>query len=260
MSTTPLQTKQKVRNVEAAAAFVPTEHDLQNQQDRSHTYETFDVNPVCAGIAGGASTGTAGDENVMSLGRNIFEYHILGTQTITAPSLGSAGLDVSLDQTNNDGVEISQGITARGRHAFVVGTDNAFFLRVKFKIADVSGTDDCAVGFRKAEAYQAAIDNYDEMAALNVISGDISIETILNGGATTTTDTTDDWADGETHELRVDVSAAGVVTYQIDGAAPTTTAAFTFDDAEVVVPFFYFLHASDVAGAVELIEWECGMA
>ena len=50
---------------------------------------------------------------------------------------------------------------------------------MKFAIADVSDTDDCAFGFRKVEAYQANIDDYDEMAALNVISGDIKIETIL---------------------------------------------------------------------------------
>lgn len=247
------------KGAESARAFVPTSRATQNRVDRIHTYETFDVNPVSAGVAGGASTGTTGDENVMHLGTNVLEYHILGTQTITAPSLGSNGLDVSLDQTDDDGVEITHGITARSRHAFTIGTDGPFYFRVKLAIADVSGTDDCLVGFRKTEAYQAAVDDYTDMAALNVISGDINIETILNNAATTTTDTTDNWADGETHTLKVRVSAAGVVTYEIDGAAPTTTAAFTFDDGDVVVPFFYFLHDTDVAGAVELIEWEVGV-
>jgi hypothetical protein len=154
-------------------------------------------------------------------------------------------------------VEISQGITATSRSAFTVGTHDAF-IRVKLNVADVSGSDDCAVGFRKAEAYQAAIDNYDEMAALNLISGTINIETILNNGATTTTSTTDTVADGVDVELEVRVDNGGVVSYVIDGAAPTTTAAFTFDDGEVIVPFLYFLHATDVAGVVLLKEWECG--
>ena len=131
-------------------------------------------------------------------------------------------------------------------------------MKVKLNIADVSGTDDCAVGFRKAEAYQANIDNYDEMAALNVISGAIKIETILNDAATTTTDTTDTVADGTDVTLEVRVDENGAVTYKIDNADPTVTAAFSFDDGEVVVPFLYFLHASDVAGAVNLISWECG--
>ena len=40
------------------------------------------------------------------------------------------------------------------------------------------------------------------------------------------------------------VSKAGAVTYQIDGAAPSTTAAFSFDAGEVVTPFLSFLQAS----------------
>ena len=230
----------------------------QYDYDRGHTVERFNDNPVSAKIGGGAATGIGGDENALLTAENAFEYHILGTQTILAPKKTASGLDINMDQTDDDGIELSQGILAGSKHALTVGTSGAFFFRVKFKIADVSGTDDCAIGFRKAEAYPANIDDYDEMAALNVISGDIKIETILNGGATATTDTTDNWADAAEHTLEVKVSAAGVVTYEIDGAAPTATAAFTFDDTEVVVPFFYFLNASDIAGAVEITEWECG--
>lgn len=229
------------------------------QSDSEYTFETFNIDPATSGKAGGAATGTAGDENVMIFPNSGFEYHILGTQTIVAPSITATGLNINMDQTDNDGVEVSQGILSNSKHAFTVGTSPAFFLRVKFSIADVSGTDDCAIGFRKAEAYQAAIDNYDEMAALNVISGNITIETILNNGTTTSTDTTANWADTETHTLTVLVSDTGVVRYEIDGSTPSTTAAFTFDSNEVVVPFFYFLNASDVAGAVVIQEWECGL-
>lgn len=218
----------------------------------------FEGIPVTQLIGGGAATGTGGDENAMIIDGEAFEYHILGTQTIVSPVSHADGLNIGMDQTDNDGVEVSQGITNGSKSAFTVGTSAAFYAKCSFSIADVSGTDDCAFGFRKAEAYQAAIDNYDEMACLNVISGNITIETILNNGATSSTDTTDDWADGEEHTLEVYVSAAGVVTFKIDGAAPTTTATFTFDDAEVVIPFFYFLHASDVAGAVVLTKWEVG--
>jgi hypothetical protein len=115
------------------------------------------------------------------------------------------------------------------------------------------------VGFRKAAAYTANIDDYTDFAVLNVISGDIYIETADDNAATTSTDTTDNWADGASKTLEVYVSAAGVVTYKIDGVAPTTTAAFTFDNGDTVVPFFYFLHAADVAGSVLLESWECGL-
>lgn len=228
------------------------------REDDNYVHEFFNANPVCVKKLGaGASTGAAGDENLCMLNDSIFEYHILGTQTIVAPSLGSGGLDVSLDATANDGAEFCLRINAANKGVFTVGGP-AFFAKMRFAIADVSDTDDCAFGFRKVEAYQANIDDYDEMACLNVISGDINIETILNNAATSTTDTTDNWADTETHTLEVYVSAVGVVTYKIDGRLPTTTAAFTFDDGEVVVPFFFFLHAAASTAGIVLKEFECG--
>ncbi len=226
---------------------------------RGYMYYDFKDQPVTSKRAGGAATGTAGDQNV-AMGRGVsFEYVVKGTQTILAPVKTATGWDISQDQTDNDGVEYTAGILARGDQVFTCGTDGAFSFSLKFKIADVSGTDDCAVGFRKAEAYQANIDDYDEMACLNVILGDIKIETILNNAATTTTDTTANWADGETHTLKVLVSAARAVTYLIDGSAPSTTAAYTFDSGEVVVPFFFFLQATTTPGVVELIEWISGL-
>ena len=210
-------------------------------------------------LGAGAATGTAGDRNIMMTRAALYEYHIKGTQTILGPVKTAVGLDISLDQTDNDGVEYTHGILARGQTAYTLGTDGAVTFRVKMKIADVSGTDDLLVGFRKAEAYQASVDDYDEMAALNVILGDIKIETILNNAATTTTDTTNDWADAATKTLTVKIAAARTVTYQIDGAAPLVTAAFTFDSGEVVVPFLFFLQATTSPGIVELIEWECGL-
>lgn len=231
--------------------------------NEKYQYFNFSTAPGCSLKAGGAAAGAAGDENIMMFPEGYLEYHIMGTQTILLPVLtsisdGVSGLDIGMDQTDNDGVEICAGILSSNRNAFKVGTSAAFFCRTRFSIADVSGTDDCAFGFRKAEAYQANVDDYADMAVLNVISGDIKIETIVGSAATTTTDTTDNWADTETHELKILVSAAGVVTYLIDGVAPTTTAAFTLTTDLFVVPFLNFLNASDLAGAVPLLEWECG--
>ena len=119
-----------------------------------------------------------------------------------------------------------------------------------------------AFGFRKVEAFQAAIDNYDEMACMNVISGDIKTETIINNATTVTTDLTapssGDWADGAIHTLEVKVSSAGAVTYTLDDTAPTGAVAYSFDDGEVVTPFFYYLNDSNVAGAVVLRQLKHG--
>lgn len=203
-------------------------------------------------------TGSTGDVNVMITERNKFEYHIKGTQTILAPVFSASGLNIAMDQTNNDGVELTNGITSRGKQTFTVGTDPGFYFTATLTIADVSGTDDLAVGFRKAEAYQANVDDCDEAAFLNVISGAIKIETILNNAATTTTDTTQTVADAGTVTLTVKVSSSGQVTYEINGAAPTVTANYTFDNGEVVVPFLYFLNDSDLCDTLYLTKWEVG--
>ena len=141
----------KIRQKWRAPSYKALNKSAQNIEDRLHTYETFTNDPATSLKAGGASAGAGGDENIMQFDQNSFEYHILGTQTILAPSLTTVGLNIGMDQTDDDGVEISQGILSKNKHAYTIGTDGPFFIRVKFKIADVSGTDDCAVGFRKAE-------------------------------------------------------------------------------------------------------------
>lgn len=226
--------------------------------DNRFIQETFKVNPVTSKVGGGAAGGTATNVNAMSLGRNMFEYYIIGTQTILAPTLTTGGLLAGLDDANGDGVEYTNGITAGSPVAFKVGTDACYF-KMTFSVADVSGAAECAVGFRTAEAYQAAIDDYNNMAVLNMQGGAIKIETIDDNAETTTTDTTDTWADGATHTLEVRVSASRAVTYLIDGAPPTTTKAHSIDLDDIIVPFFHVKNGFDTAGDIIIKSWEVGL-
>jgi hypothetical protein len=227
---------------------------------KRYCLEEFKVQPVCQVINATTAnpSGTADTANTAQFGTNVFEYVAKGTQTIIGlGSLSTTGCSVAGDQTDDDGREIAfaGGITSRALRAYTVGS--AFYARLKFSIATVAGTDDCAFGFRKAEAYQTNLDDYDEMAVLNVISGDIKIETILNAGDTATTDTTENWADTEAHELRVNVAADGAVTFAVDGNAPSVVASFSFDAGEVIIPFMFFLQANaSQTGALNLIEFE----
>lgn len=194
------------------------------------------------------ATGTAGEINFVSCPGTFpltAMHYPKGTQTLTVPLLSSAGkgLDISQDQTDNDGVEYVFGEQdTYGAHTFTVGTHNAF-IKIRFEIEAVLGTDDCLVGFRKNEAAQANVDDYDEMAAINVINGDIKVETILNAAATTTTDSTQNWVAGATHTLEVQLIGRQV-RYLLDDVNLTGIPAFNFDNAEVVVPFFFFLQAN----------------
>jgi len=229
-------------------------------------FTEFEQQPVCCkSVGAGAATGTAGDVNLMLvpsyglLPAAGFEYTIIGTQTILAPSIAAGGLDIGMDQTNNDGVMLTHGVTARNPMAFVVGTDGGCYLKARFTVADVSGADPLYIGFRKIEAHQADYNDFDEFVGIGLnTDGSFKIETILNGAATVTTDTTQDATDATEFSLGVYVSDAGVVTFQINGAAPTVTKAFTFDSGEVIAPYCLFVHGSDVAGTVLLSQWDCG--
>jgi hypothetical protein len=208
----------------------------------------------------GAPSNGAGDENLALIEGQMLRYHCIGgTATDPVGSLGTVGFDMDRGTpTNNEGLELSADISALNTKEFTVGQTECSF-RAEITIADVSGTDDFLVGFRKKEAYQAAVDDYDEMAAFNIgagAAGRVNTETILNNAATTTTDTTlTDWADTETHTLEVRVDLDGNVTYLYDDAEPTTVAAFAFDADEVIIPFIHHLEAADLSGGVDISKW-----
>ena len=201
-----------------------------------------------------AIDGTAGDTTLHQYadGLSLTLYPIVA-QTIDKPAAATTGMDYGYEQDDDDGIEwrLSDN-TCKGREGidrFTVGKQ-AFSAELEMSIEDVSGTDDCAFGFVKVEAHTVNAAARDEAATLNVISGTITIETELNAGGQTVTSTTDAWADTEVHSLKVMVDTAGAVTYEIDGAAPTVTAAFSFDAGEVVTPAFLLIQASDLSGAV----------
>lgn len=184
-----------------------------------------------------------------------FELRTIGAKTIKSPVWTSTGLDVSLDLTDDEGAELTNGIASVCKGAWTVGQQK-LIAKASVTVADVSGTDDCAFGWRKAEAYQAAIDNYDEMACLNIISGDIKAETIINNAATSTSSALSTLSDGGTVELKLIVNIDGSVEFYIDDVKKSVT--FSFDSGEVIVPFFYYLHATTSPGLIKLSNWVVG--
>lgn len=254
---------------------------IQDAHERFVHCEFKDIPIVRASaVAQGEPTGTAGDVNTVVVGPSVFQYHSIVGQTILCPTKTTLGLNISQDLVDNDGLEYTLGnefpadtlisnVAGATKGTFTVGTDAPFYFSLKLYITDVSGTDDCLMGFRKAEAYNATVDDYDEMAAFNIISGDIKIETILNNAATVTTDTTDNWTDATAKTLTVLVDSDGSITndgtvgkcyFFIDGLRPSAeaTTRMKFDSGEIVIPFFHMLHAADVAEATTFQIWESG--
>lgn len=230
--------------------------------DNQYAFENFAQNPATSLKGGGATSGTTGAVNNLTTSNTNLEYAILGAgQTITAPviadvSAGLSSLNCELDPVNNEGLEICSGILANNINAFMVGSSEAFFFRMRLKLGVVGNTDDCAIGFRKAEAYQANLDDYADMAVVNVISGDIKTETIVGGAATVTTDTTDNWSDSDVKDVQVQVAKNGTVSYSINGQEPTVTTEYSFTEGLTVVPFFYFLHANALAVVTSVINFD----
>jgi hypothetical protein len=240
-------------------------------EDFENNYEATE-DPAAIQADGTVASGTAAEVNILHLKSGNLQYSALGTQTITVPVMitdavnSLVALNIGMDQTDDDGVNIwsHYGPGASGR-PFVIGSDAAFYALWKWSVQDVSGTDDLHFGFRRAEIPNAAFDNYLDAAGFHVSGTTVNLETILNNAGTTTTDTTDAVADAaRTYTFKVLVSAAGVVTYQHDIAsegtlaAPTSVAAFTFDDGDPVIPFIFFLNSADVAGEVAIYKWEVG--
>lgn len=228
--------------------------------DQKYWYDTFQVNPVTSKVGGGAATGASGDNNVLYTLFGAYEWNVIGTQTILAPSLDTFGLNLVQDLTVADGIELCLGQTALCPMAFTIGSDAAFFMQCVFKSEDASGTNPLIIGFRKAQAFNGTLANYTDFAVIG-ISGILNpntvlISTQLNTGGVVTTNTTDTVADGEVVQFKVKVSATGVVTYEINYAAPTVVAAFTFDSGDVVIPFIRFQQGADITtqASINLLE------
>jgi hypothetical protein len=217
---------------------------------------------VTSAVGGGAATGAAGDSNVLFTAFGQYEWNVIGTQTILAPKLDAFGLNLVQDNTAGDGIELNAGITALSPMAFTINQDAAFFLQAVFKVQDVSGTNPLIIGFRKVQAFDATLANYTDFATIGIVGtanpNTIKIQTQVNTGGVVTTDTTQTVADGSTTQLKIKVSATGVVTYELNYQTPTVVAAFQFDSGDIVIPFIRFTEAADITTQASINYLECG--
>jgi hypothetical protein len=240
-----------------------------NASQARYRYSNFRSNPIYTDQAGGTASALDAGINILQVGDVPFQVRL--EQAVTASpvfSTANTGMLINVDDTDNEGLEISLGrlqsdgstVWTNSPGAFTVGTDEAF-IRVRLSIGDVSDADQIAVGF-SVGAYPAAgtIETYTDLFCLNVDNGNVNIETRLNSGTAAATDTTDDVADAGTVTLECRVDANGNCRAFIDGADPSTNVTnFTFDSGDVIHAFYSQLN--DAAGdpTVTLIEWESGV-
>jgi hypothetical protein len=192
----------------------------------------------------------------------------LGTQTI-AVATAATGLDVSGDQTDNDGYEVFSHFAGASGAPFVVGNDPKFFFETSLTMANVSGCDTMLIGFRRAEVNKGAYADYLDYAAIgwDAAAAAVTVDTITDlndGGTPTATTTATTLADGIVLNVRLEVGADGVVTFKhSQGTAALAVNAgagtFTFDDGDPVIPFVHFLQATAAdSGSTVIRKWRTG--
>ena len=181
------------------------------------------------------------------------ELQYQATCTLFGWTKAAAGLTVPGDASDGEGIELIPSILSSSDlpGMFKVGTDAAFRMFAELQVSDKAAYDVCAVGFRKAAAYgnvtQASelITVYEDVAFLNVNAGDVYTATRLAGGVGTATDTTDNVANATNVKLEVLVSAAGVVSFKINDAAPTVnTNTITFAAGTILAPCILITHTA----------------
>ena len=218
-------------------------------------------------------------------------WQLFNTTDQDVLTIGTAanGLNIAGDLVNNEALElVPGGNAANSRLAFTVGTDSDFFIKTKFKITDADGSDQFLVGFRKQEAFAVPTSflttgdgiytDFFGVGFAAVVGSPNTVRTasdLNNGGSTTVTSTGFTWADTLTHTLEVRVVGGkalvlindnllgNVISKDGDGGAITaqttlTGPVFTFDSTDILVPFIFLRHDTNVSESHFLQEVEVG--
>ena len=182
----------------------------------------------------------------------------------TVPSVDTnntaAGWNMQMDAetADNTGLELVLGGSQFGSNSnkIVAGT-HAAVIDMTIYNADWTDFDAAVIGIRKAQGFEtghggilAAASGdpaYTDFVAFGCQSADdVQIASALNDGSRTYTDSTQATAADKNHRFQITLAADGSVTFAHVGAAvagegalaaPTVTAAYTFDSGDVLVPY-----------------------
>jgi hypothetical protein len=191
----------------------------------------------------------------------------LGSNTETATAVNGINLQMDAANTDNTGIQIDCGIDAASPAAITVGTDTGGYIEATFFTSNWTKHDAVVIGFRKIEVdgnnvptFQTTFGGiaagasgdpvYTDVAVFGMMGTADKLQTMTDlndSGASVVTDTTNLAVVNENLKLRVSVSSTGAVTYKYSVnnvatdtstlAAPSTTAAFTFDTPDIIIPF-----------------------
>jgi len=255
-----------------ADGIIKSQH-LNRANQQRYTFDPFDAPPHFKDSLGnGVAVGTTSAINLCITNRGIYEWHVLGAgQTIAVPvydRVNGLGLDFGQDQTISEGHQLRFSpniVTAgmsRGKHSYTIGTDKAWFARLKVRCSDTSGLVPLVFALWKNQAYQTALASYTDYVGFNIsgsgASAQIRQQTSV-ASVVVTLDTTQTWLDNTSRTFEIRVTQAGKVSFLIDGAVPTVPmTTFSLASGIVVSPGTFFLHGADLADNLWYQEFESG--
>jgi|GEM_PF-1214149 hypothetical protein len=228
---------------------------------------TINSIPVMSASTGGTAAVTINTANVWSIPQwgGYFEQYNTTVSSAIAPTLSTtAGNGLNIDTIGGAAsktIEITEGNSVNSKNAFVTGTSAAFYVQASFNVAIIADVTDLYVGFRKVQAYQATVPaGYTDYATMGVhgISGLLESQTQVGSGGNIITSSTQSITAATTFTIRVNVNAAGVVTYLINGAVPSASAAYTFTSASTVIPYIIYTTPAGGHAEVDLVNYQCG--
>ena len=210
---------------------------------------------LAAEAAGAAYSTTADAMNYVRYGyppiKFIFTTNTTAVGTIT-PAATAVGLDLNGGSPgDNDEWTATFGSVEGTGGPIIPGTTPAWKACATLKVADVSGTDGCYLEVTSAGLHvdlASGDPNYTSYAAIGLVSGAIYVSDNTTGA----TDTTNTWADAASKALCILGSSAGVITYTINGVAPTATDAHTLGDGVPHVMRIQCINSTDIANTVEM--------
>lgn len=269
----------------------PNKRSLYWKRGRYLYHKGFHEQPAIFNETDGSTAPTANATDIDSVAAR--DYYLALYQT-TAQTLfplvhATKGLSIALDQVDNEACEyVPGGNRTTNPLAMTVGTDPAFFIKAKFEITDADGMDQFLVGWRKQEAFAVPTSIlttgdgiYTDFCGIGfskVVAdpNPVSVASDLNNsGSTTVSQVSFTWADTLVHTLEMRVMGNRKPKFLINGVqlgdkvsldgdggsitAQTTIEphAFTFDAAEVLIPFIFIRQDANLS-PVYLQELEIG--
>ncbi len=258
----------QVLRVNAGATAPSWSDDLENfVVEDFAALDTTDQVAVILPSGAAASGATGVMHHLYSPGGKVYCIASLGAGQTLFPAIVANGLDIGGDQVADEGWEIWSHFAGASGKPFIVGKSPAFYFECTLELDDADGIDHLMVGFRRAGPHLATFTDIQDYSTFGVsTAADPAALKLLTGlnGTDTNTDTTQTFTEATAIRFRVNVSAAGVVTFLHDIvtpntlAAPTVTVAQTLDNGDPVIPFVRYLHDTGV-GNVTIRKWDAGL-